>query len=126
MRYSRQREALVDLLNSTKSHPNAEWLYMRLRKDYPNISLGTVYRNLRQLLESGQITELVFGNTSHFDGDVSEHYHFHCTGCGAICDFPVSVVIPPAVSDCGFEVTGYNLMFHGLCPDCKNQQKNLN
>ena len=89
MRYSRQREALLTLLRSTKTHPDAEWLYTGLRKEYPNISLGTVYRNLRQLTEVGEILELCYGSTSHFDGDISPHYHMICSCCRKIYDIPV-------------------------------------
>ena len=71
MRYSRQREALLQLLRSTTSHPDAEWLYEGLRKENPRISLGTVYRNLRQLADAGEIIEIASGTVSHFDGDIS-------------------------------------------------------
>ena len=91
MRYSRQREALIELLRSTKSHPDAEWLYTGLRKEYPNISLGTVYRNLRLLADAGEIIELTYGTVSHFDGDISPHYHMKCICCNGIYDIPQEV-----------------------------------
>ena len=58
MKYSKQREALLTLLRSTRSHPSADWLYENLRKEFPNISLGTVYRNLAQLAENGDILKI--------------------------------------------------------------------
>ena len=119
MRYSKQREALVTLLKSTTTHPNAEWLYENLRAQYPNISLGTVYRNLRQLAENGDILELRDGSVSHFDGDISNHHHILCTNCRAIYDLPENDVTPPHVFADGFDVTGFELMFHGTCPNCK-------
>lgn len=122
MRYSRQREALVELLKSTTSHPDAEWLYTNLKKEYPNISLGTVYRNLRMLAENGEILELSADGISHFDGDISEHYHFHCIGCGRIYDLPRGSVKAPEITDCGFDVAGFELMFRGICKSCKNNQ----
>ena len=68
MKYSKQREALLTLLRSTRSHPSADWLYENLRKEFPNISLGTVYRNLAQLAENGDILKtLVAGATKQQD-----------------------------------------------------------
>ena len=119
MRYSRQREALLDLLRSTKSHPDAEWLYTGLRKEYPNISLGTVYRNLRQLTEAGEILELNYGSISHFDGDISPHYHMKCNACKRIYDIPTSSVSINLNTVDGFEVGTVNLVVNGTCRKCQ-------
>ena len=120
MRYSRQREALLTLLRSTKTHPDAEWLYTGLRKEYPNISLGTVYRNLRQLTEVGEILELSHGSTSHFDGDISPHYHMICSCCRKIYDIPMENVSVSVKSENGFEVESFSLTLNGICRDCKD------
>ena len=119
MRYSRQREALLDLLRSTKSHPDAEWLYTGLRKEYPNISLGTVYRNLRQLTEAGEILELSYGNISHFDGDITPHYHMRCNICHKIYDIPASSVSINLKTVDGFEIDTINLDLNGICQNCR-------
>jgi len=118
MRYSRQREALYELLCSTTTHPDAEWLYMKLKENYPNISLGTVYRNLKQMAQNGDILELNCGNASHYDGDLSEHYHLSCTGCGKIYDIPRDYVSVTVRDVKGFGINGFNLMLQGLCKDC--------
>ena len=82
MKYSKQREALLTLLRSTRSHPSADWLYENLRKEFPNISLGTVYRNLAQLAENGDILKIsTSANKEHFDGFVHRHFHFVCNKC---------------------------------------------
>ena len=120
MRYSRQREALIGLLRSTKSHPDAEWLYTNLRKEYPNISLGTVYRNLRQLSDMGEIIELSDGATSHFDGDISPHYHMKCTCCKGIYDIPENNVSVTVKTEDGFLIDGISLMLSGVCRICQN------
>lgn len=65
MKYSKQREALLTLLRSTRSHPSADWLYENLRKEFPNISLGTVYRNLAQLAENGDILKIRLPQTKN-------------------------------------------------------------
>lgn len=118
MRYSRQREALVDLLRSTKSHPDAEWLYLSLRKEYPNVSLGTVYRNLRQLIQAGEILELSYGSISHFDADISPHYHMRCDCCGKIYDIDYGDVSVSIKTENGFAINGFNLMLNGICKNC--------
>lgn len=122
MRYSRQREALLQLLRSTKSHPDAEWLYTGLRKEYPNISLGTVYRNLRQLTEVGDILELNYGSTSHYDGDISPHYHMKCLCCNKIYDIQKQNVSITVKTEDGFQIDGISLMLNGICRNC--QKKN--
>ena len=87
MKYSKQREALLTLLRSTRSHPSADWLYENLRKEFPNISLGTVYRNLAQLAENGDILKIsTSANKEHFDGFVHRHFHFVCNKCDKIYD----------------------------------------
>lgn len=123
MKYSKQREALLSLLKSTKSHPTADWLYQELRKDFPNISLGTVYRNLKVLSENGDILTLdVNSGKEHFDGFTHNHYHFICNNCGSIID----VDIPPIPSLCdsieqqtGAVIDKYSLVFYGTCSKCK-------
>ncbi len=120
MRYSKQREALLELLRSTKTHPDAEWLYTGLRKKYPNISLGTVYRNLRQLSDSGEILELSYGNASHFDGDISPHYHMQCISCKKIIDIPREKVSLNVRSENGIQIEGFDLVLNGYCHECKN------
>ena len=121
MRYSRQREALIELLRSTKSHPDAEWLYTGLRKEYPNISLGTVYRNLRLLADAGEIIELTYGTVSHFDGDISPHYHMKCICCNGIYDIPQDNVSIAVKTEDGFQIDGICLMLSGICRDCKKK-----
>ena len=80
--YSKQREAILQVLSETKSHPDAAWVYEQTRKIIPNISLGTVYRNLSNLQQSGEIVSLgVYGGVERFDADISEHLHFFCKKC---------------------------------------------
>ncbi len=121
MRYSRQRQALLQLLRSTTSHPDAEWLYTGLRKEYPNISLGTVYRNLRQLTEVGEIIELNDGIVSHFDGDISPHYHMKCNYCHGIYDIHKDNVSITVKSEHNFLIDGFTLMLSGTCHNCQEK-----
>ena len=87
LKYSRQREAIKCFLMTRKDHPTADVVYHSLRADFPNISLGTVYRNLTLLADLGEIARLRLGDgVDHFDADTSRHYHFICSECGSVLD----------------------------------------
>ena len=124
MKYSRQREALLNLLRSTRSHPTADWLYTELRKEFPNISLGTVYRNLGVLAANGDILVLnVSDGRDCFDGFTHDHYHFVCNSCGSISDVELALpfdINAEAEKLTGGEVEKHNLFFYGMCQSCKN------
>ena len=119
---TRQKEAILRLLRSTTSHPTAEWVYGEVRKEIPNVSLGTVYRNLRLLSERGEILELAFnGGPSRFDGRTDNHYHFVCEKCGQVFDVdePLHSELNESVAHkTGFKVSYYRLEFSGLCKKC--------
>ena len=85
--YSKQREAILTVLRQTDTHPTANWIYEQVREIIPNISLGTVYRNLSELSLNGDILSLHVGDGfEHFDYDTSPHAHLHCKACGCIAD----------------------------------------
>ena len=90
LKYSRQRESIKACLMSRKDHPTADALYTSIREQFPNISLGTVYRNLNLLVELGEIRKLSCGDgTDHFDYDTSPHDHYVCRQCGRVMDIPM-------------------------------------
>lgn len=126
MNYSRQRESLKKILRSTRLHPTAEWLYSKIRCEYPNTSKGTVYRNLAQLSEAGEILRLSIGDSSeHYDGFTEPHDHFVCTKCGAVID--VTAHIPDTVNKYVQEkinarIDKKSLIFYGLCKKCLNDE----
>jgi len=125
-RNSKQKEAILRCLRSTKSHPDATWIYQEVKKEIPNISLGTVYRNLRMMSERGEIIlEMdLTGDHSRFDGNADNHYHLRCLGCGRIFDIdePIDGDIDARVSrSTGFEVISHRLEFRGLCSDCTHK-----
>jgi len=123
MKYSKQREALLTLLRSTRSHPSADWLYENLRKDFPNISLGTVYRNLALLTENGDIIKIpTYSSKEHFDGFTHTHHHFVCRNCDAILDLDIDGMESTkrkAEEKLNAEVDDYSLVFYGICENCK-------
>ena len=91
LKYSRQRESIKTCLMGRKDHPTADALYTSIREQFPNISLGTVYRNLNLLVDLGEIRKLSCGDgTDHFDYDTSPHYHFVCKECGKIMDISMA------------------------------------
>ena len=119
--YSRQREAILNVLRNTKSHPSANAVYEAVREEIPNISLGTVYRNLAQLSESGEILKIEVGDGfEHFDADCSFHIHLHCNGCGSINDLFIehSEVFDLAEQH-GFSPEKGICVLHVMCKNCK-------
>ncbi len=124
MRRSRQREAILRRLRSTKTHPTAEWVYEQVKQEIPNISLGTVYRNLKSLKDDGDIIELEFSRgVSHFDGNTEDHYHFRCEGCDRIIDLEDLVDEAwnvKVAKKTGFQVVNHHLEFRGLCTSCQS------
>lgn len=122
MNYSKQREALLTLLRSTRSHPSADRLYESLRKEFPNISLATVYRNLSVLAENGDIIKIrTSSDKEHFDGFVHKHSHFVCRKCDSIFDVDISGMDgaeQQAAEKLNADVDDYSLVFYGICSEC--------
>ena len=123
-KHSKQREALFNLLCSTRTHPTAAWLYDKLRKDFPHLSQGTVYRNLNILAEQKRIKVINVGGTfAHFDADMSVHNHVICTRCGKVED-----AFMPSDEHCdqtaakvsGYRIDSHRFDFFGLCPNCQH------
>ena len=114
---------ILSVLRSTDTHPSADWVYQEVKQVLPHISLGTVYRNLRILVESGEALELCFGSaSSRFDGNPHNHYHFVCQHCGNVYDLtlPVDLQLSNRVSeDSGHQVYDHRLEFYGSCRDCQ-------
>ncbi|HCM27829.1 MAG: transcriptional repressor [Treponema sp. GWB1_62_6] len=123
---SRQRERILDTLRRTDSHPTAAWIYDELKRDFPDLSLGTVYRNLNILHDQGLVRVLQSGSTfDRFDADTSVHYHFVCQACGKVEDvaFPLPHDLDERASAMlGRVVTGHRLDFFGLCNPCSSAE----
>ncbi len=123
-KFSRQRESIKEYLRNTKEHPTADTIYMKIREKYPNISLGTVYRNLNLLVEHGEIIKLSTGNGSdRFDGNAAPHYHFICTECSAVEDLEIPEEVFDQLNELagkGFsgKIEGSSTFFYGKCKNC--------
>lgn len=122
-RFSKKRQAIYDCLHSTKSHPTADWIYSQLHPQYPDLSLGTVYRNLSQLKAAGLIQSVgVVNGQERFDADVSSHPHLVCTDCGTVVDLILELpqgLTAQAEEQTGYHVTGISLRLQGQCPHCR-------
>jgi len=125
--YSRQRELIKEFLMGRKDHPTADIIYKNVRQSHPNISLGTVYRNLTLLVEDGEINRLCLGDgVDHFDADTSPHCHFVCKKCGSILDLALASKSMESITEAAaahFEgcITEHMTYFYGLCPHCKEE-----
>jgi Fur family peroxide stress response transcriptional regulator len=123
VRMTPQRHAILEYLLSTKSHPTADEIYKALEKDFPNMSVATIYNNLRLFKEAGLVRELTYGDaSSRFDANMSDHYHVICRRCGKITDFkypPLIEVEEEAAKKTGFQVDSHRMEVYGLCADCQ-------
>lgn len=124
-RQSKHRERILELLRSTDTHPTADWVYDQLKKEYSQLSLGTVYRNLTILLEMGLAKKIHFGSTyDRFEAKTEPHYHLICESCGKIRDFNMPItddLNTQATRLTGFKIHHHKLEFFGLCEDCEKK-----
>lgn len=119
MRYSKQRECILQAVKSTKCHPNAEWVYEQVKKAVPGVSLGTVYRNLKSLSESRDLITLETEKGKiHYDGDTSQHAHFICGDCGRILDIFMLSELKNKIEGIGMKVECEKIVFYGKCAEC--------
>jgi Fur family ferric uptake transcriptional regulator len=123
LRMTRQRQVILETLREVDTHPSADEIYEMVRRRLPRISLGTVYRNLEILSESGEIQKLESGsNLKRFDGRAHRHYHMRCIRCDRVLDAPIPFTLDiedriRSLTD--FQILGHQLEFTGLCPACQ-------
>lgn len=120
-----QRMAILNFLKDNKSHPTVEDVYKSIIKQYPSVSLATVYKNLEMFKNLGMVKELnIEQGKKHFDPDMTDHHHIVCTKCNKIvdveADFDLSL---PEYSKKGFEIINSRVEFYGICPECKHKNK---
>lgn len=122
-RFSFQREQIYQIVTEREDHPTAEMVYTTLKPRLPRLSLGTVYRNLRQMAQEGRLVELD-GPTVRFDANTAPHSHLRCTRCGALLDLdvPYDPDLDRQAAARGYAVTGHSLLFNGICPACAGEK----
>ena len=121
-RMTKQRAVILEVLRSVHSHPTADEIYGMVREKLPRISLGTVYRNLELLTNTGEILRLDrAGIQKHFDGNTMPHYHVRCRRCGKIGDVSLPAAIPAMTNAQAkdFTIQEMEVEFMGLCRDCE-------
>lgn len=126
MRYSHQREEILSIVQASTLHPTADNVYDEARKKIPNISLGTVYRNLNQLVEKGFIRSIHDGHIVRYDGIIEPHDHFTCTNCNQMYDIQRKPDESPEsiIQTCNHTVTDYTLSMTGVCSTCNKELVN--
>jgi Fur family transcriptional regulator, peroxide stress response regulator len=120
-RNTKQLEVIWDAIKDDSSHPTADQVYARVRERFPNVSLGTVYRNLQKLVADEKLQVLMIGRAQHFDPLVKRHQHFICEKCGRVFDVLVDSrdeIRPAKLPHAGFKVTSHQLAFYGACKHC--------
>ena len=121
-----QRQIIFDTLNKFITHPTVDELYSEIQKSHPSISKTTIYRNLRQLAQGGQIGRVSLpDDVERYDKRVDQHYHFQCKSCGALTDVDIEYLdgINDKVHEKnGFQVDGHDIVFKGVCLQCQRNQ----
>lgn len=127
-KHFRKRDAILTCLRQTTAHPSADWVYAKLKPEIPDLSLGTVYRNLSRFKEQGEIVSLgAVKGIERFDGNTAPHVHFICSECGCVIDLE-GIAVPQELQNTvsqhsGVSVTGCQLTFTGLCANCQKLSK---
>ncbi|MDO4490654.1 MAG: transcriptional repressor [Lachnospiraceae bacterium] len=126
-KFSRQRESIKRNLLERRDHPTADMVFADIRKEYPNVSLGTVYRNLSLFADLGEIRKLPSANgADHFDGNMVPHHHFVCSVCGEIQDLFLSDAVSrdverEAADKISGTITDCSMTFSGICDNCSHE-----
>lgn len=124
IRNTKQRTQLLELLRGTKSHPNALWLYEKMKPLFPNLSFSTVYRNLGILEKQGQLLRLPCPSFDRYDGNTDVHTHFYCRKCERVYDIETGVEdkVLKSFKEGAHTPEGCNIMFYGICEKCNSRK----
>ncbi len=124
MRYSPQRESILNIVRGTNTHPTAEWIFAQVQREISSVSLGTVYRNLNQLADHGLIKRIFDNGHVRYDGTTERHDHFRCEKCGRIYDVnvPLEGIADRLSLEQGFQVADYSLEITGTCKECSQMK----
>lgn len=124
MKFSKQRELILNEVINSTVHPTADIIYTNLKKEHPELSLGTVYRNLSVLAKNGIISKLSVPNQSdRFDKNVNPHSHYICKKCGDIFDIEsnsINTFIDSVSSEKDLSIESYDIVLYGTCKNCNH------
>lgn len=119
--YSSKRIAILNTICNTTCHPSAKWVYSQLKDQYPDLSLGTVYRNIALFKEEGDIISVANVNgEERIDGNTNPHAHFVCTKCNCVYDIfnQELTALDNVLGDEGFEIESKSITYYGKCNKC--------
>ncbi len=127
MKNSNQRNLILDIVNNSHNHPTADIVYAIAKDSMPNISLGTVYRNLNLLVELGQIKKIaIYNGQDRFDKTITHHHHLVCIKCGRTFDILLEdkdELCNVIEKSTGHTIITNDLVFKGICKDCKKEER---
>lgn len=127
MKFSKQREMIYNQVRNFPVHPTADMVYTALKPENPNLSLGTVYRNLNQLSELGMLMKIrIADGSDRFDGRTDTHYHMVCTECSNVFDVELDIEdgLEKSIMDKnGHRLTCVTLNLSGVCCNCLKTEK---
>lgn len=119
-----QKNIILEALCRLKNHPSADMVYNEIHREHPTISRATVFRNLQQMSESGEIAKRAMpGGADRFDHINGNHYHIKCVSCDAVMDVDMDYLtdLKDSIRSAnGFRVLNHNIVFSGICPNCSN------
>ena len=125
VRITETRKAVIDFIIQSHDHPSADMIYQALLPAFPNMSLATVYNNLKVLIDEGFVSELKVRNdtTTYYDFMGHQHLNVICEKCGRIADMDLDLpdVQQEAADQTGYQITKSQMVVYGICPDCQKQ-----
>lgn len=123
-RYSRQRSAILGNLRARYDHPTADMIYADMRKIFPSISLGTVYRNLSLLCENKAIIKIGVSSDGkeRYDAHLEPHSHFFCENCGTVYDVTSYFDVSRVEKEIGAKINYASNTLRGTCRECLDKQ----
>ena len=125
-KHFRKRDAILSCLRQTTEHPSADWVYAKLKPEIPDLALGTVYRNLRLMVEDREIRQIITDyGPDRYDRNMIPHEHLHCDGCGKLVDITFGGLKELLENKGEIAVNDYQLNIRGLCPACNTKQKKI-
>mgnify|MGYP001700865416 FL=1 len=127
VRITETRKAVIDFIIQSHDHPSADMIYQALLPAFPNMSLATVYNNLKALIDEGFVSELKVRNdtTTYYDFMGHQHLNVICEKCGRIADMDLDLpdVQQEAADQTGYQITKSQMVVYGICPDCVARQQ---
>ncbi|MBI0583217.1 MAG: transcriptional repressor [Methanomassiliicoccus sp.] len=118
-RWTRQLKTIIDIVYLSNVHLTADEIYLEARKVLPNISLGTVYRNLNKLKAQGMISEVPKGQLSTYAKHPDTNAHFECIECHRLYCVPYDMSLYDLSKKSGFQVHRCSLTMSGICKECE-------